>query len=82
MNKEKKRRKNETLVLEKLVVNVTKPINITVTPLNAMASMASYVLPTRLIGDLLKVHLPSLLNDTIQNGLTKLHEYAHNQTPK
>ncbi|XP_077554320.1 uncharacterized protein LOC144169168 [Haemaphysalis longicornis] len=72
--------KNETLVLEQLVVNVTDRVNITVTPMSAMASMASLVLPTRLIGNLLKAHLPILLNDTIQSGLTKLNEYAHNQT--
>ncbi|XP_075743493.1 uncharacterized protein LOC119178313 isoform X2 [Rhipicephalus microplus] len=68
---------NATLVLNNVVVNATDKIYTTVTPIGVVSSFATFLLPSKFVGEIIRRELQPLTRSTIQGALDALHSFAH-----
>lgn len=68
--------RNSTLMMEKLVVNITEPVDVDVTPIGSFSSLLTSFLPEQVIAAAIPVKLPRILNNTIHKGIKKLRNFA------
>uniref|UniRef100_A0A131YKT8 Glycine rich superfamily member n=1 Tax=Rhipicephalus appendiculatus TaxID=34631 RepID=A0A131YKT8_RHIAP len=69
--------RNDTLVMEQLVVNITEAVHVSVTPIGTVSSVVAFFLPPKFLAEMIKRNIHQLMNSTIQSGLDSLYTFAH-----